>query len=186
MNRFRFLFVIVLGLFLAVAPSALAEGWITTGSSLRVKSVGPFTAKVYSITHQMKERPAQKSKQAVVDADVDKRFFWFMQRDVDAEKIKDALRKAFAMNRYGDTGKIEMFVGAFGKGDLVEYDQKRDKGVPSVTINYDAKTKTTSINVTGHGSASIPADPAFAKAVWLIWFGQIDQPSMGDQLISAL
>jgi hypothetical protein len=187
MRRSRFLSFVVAVLLFAVAPSALADGWFTTGSSMRVKSVGPFTAKVYLIQHQVMDKDrVQKSKQSMIDADVDKRFFWFMQRDVDAPKIKDALRKAFAMNGYNDSAKIEQFVGAFGEGDVVEYDSKKHKGVPSVTINYDANKKTTSITVNGHGSASIPNDPEFGKAVWRIWFGKIDQPSMGDQLISAL
>jgi hypothetical protein len=184
MSRSRFLFATFLALIVTFTVGALAGPMVTTGSAVRTKSIGPITAKVYSITHQMAEKPGQKSKQAVIEADVDKQFVWYMQRDVDAAKIKNAMRDAFKMNGYGDSGKIEQFVGAFGKGDVVEYDRKKDPK-PSVVIFYSAANKAVTINVTGHGSATI-AGQDFMKAVWSIWFGKIDQPAMGDQLISAL
>jgi hypothetical protein len=177
MNRFRLLFVIVLGLFGSFATSAFADAMIHTGDSVRVKSVGPFTAKVYSIRHDMKEKPATKSKQAVIDADVDKKFTWVMQRDVDSSKIQKALREAFAMNGYGDQGKIGQFIGAFNKEEVKEKS--------SVVISYNATSKATTIWVQNAGSATIPGAD-FMKGVWSIWFGKIDQPSMGDQLISKI
>ena len=177
MNRFRLLFVIVLGLFASFGTAAFADGMIHTGDSVRVKSVGPFTAKVYSIRHDMKERPATKSKQAVIDADVDKKFTWTMQRDVDSAKIQKALREAFAMNGFGDQGRIGQFVGAFNKEEVKENS--------AVVISYNATAKTVTIWVQGAGSATI-AGADFMKAVWSIWLGKIDQPAMGDQLISKL
>ena len=161
-----------------VPASANAQGaWIHTGDAVRTKSVGPFTAKVYAIRHDMKEKPGSKSKQAVIDADVDKKFTWRMLRDVDSGKIKKALQDAFAMNGYGDGGKIGQFVGAFNKDEV-----KEDS---AVVITYNAANKTTTIWVQNMGSATI-AGADFMKAVWSIWFGKIDQPSMGDQLISKL
>lgn len=160
------------------ASSALADGWVYTGDAVRTKSIGPFTAKVYSIRHDMKERPAAKSKQAVIDADVDKKFTWKMLRDVDSSKIQKALREAFAMNGYGDAGKINTFVGAFNKDEVKENSL--------VVISYTAANKNVSIWVQNGTTATIPGDPEFMKAVWRIWFGKIDQPSMGDQLISKL
>lgn len=171
------LFAIVLGLLFTIAPRAHADGMIFTGDAVRTKSVGPFTAKVYSIRHDMRERPATKSKQAVIDADVDKVFTWRMLRDVDTSKIKKALQEAFAMNGYGDGGKIGQFVGAFSQEEIKEDSQ--------VVIAYSAANKTVSISVAGGSKASI-AGVDFMKAVWSIWLGKIDQPSMGDQLISKL
>ena len=178
MNRFRLLFAIVLGLFVTVvSTSAFADGMIHTGDSVRVKSIGPFTAKVYAIRHDMKERPAQKSKQAVIDADVDKKFTWTMLRDVDSSKIQKALREAFAMNGFGDQGRINQFVGAFNR------DEVKEKS--AVVITYNAAAKTTTIWVQNGTTATVPGQD-FMKAVWSIWFGKIDQPSMGDQLIAKL
>jgi hypothetical protein len=39
--------------------------------------------------------------------------------------------------------------------------------------------------VQGQGAASVDGVD-FMKAVWSIWFGKIDQPSLGDQLISRI
>lgn len=163
---------------LAVPKSASAQaGWIHTGDAVRTKSVGPFTAKVYSIRHDMKDRPSAKAKQAVIEADVDKKFTWRMLRDVDSSKIKKALQDAFAMNGYGDGGKIGQFVSAFNKEEV-----KEDS---AVVITYNAANKTTTIWVQNGGTASV-AGADFMKAVWSIWFGKIDQPSMGDQLLAKL
>lgn len=178
MNRFRFLFAIVLGLFVTFTAGAFAQAaMIHTGDSVRVKSIGPFTAKVYAIRHEMKERPAQKSKRAVIDADVDKKFTWTMLRDVDSSKIQKALREAFAMNGYGDQARIGQFVGAFNKEEVKEKS--------AVVITYDAAAKSTTIWVQNGGRATI-AGQDFMKAVWSIWFGKIDQAAMGDQLIAKL
>ncbi|MEO7331721.1 MAG: chalcone isomerase family protein, partial [Minicystis sp.] len=120
--------------------------------------------------------PATKSKQAVIDMDTSKKFVWTMKRDVDKEKIQTALKDAFAMNRYADSGKIAQFVGAFS-ADLKEK--------ATVTIIYDADKKNTLVRVDGGSSATIDGVD-FMKGVWSIWFGKIDQPKLGDQLISKL
>jgi hypothetical protein len=179
MNRFRpaALFTLVLALFVTLASSAFADPMIHTGDAVRTKSVGPFTAKVYAIRHDMKEKPAAKSKQAVIDADVDKKFTWRMLRDVDSKKIQKALSEALAMNGMTDAGKVGQFVGAFKQEEVKEN--------TAVVISYSAATKATTIWVQGGGQATI-AGVDFMKAAWGIWLGKIDQPSMGDQLISKL
>jgi hypothetical protein len=179
--RRSFLFSMFLAVVMALSTSAFADGWIFTGNSVRTKSIGPFTAKVYSIRHDMKERPPTKSKQAVIDANVDKRFTWSMLRDVGSGKIQNALREAFQMNGYNDGGKIGQFVGAFSGEEVKE----ESNGQPSVVITYTAANQTTTIWVKGGKTVSIQGQD-FMKGVWSIWFGKIDQPSMGDQLISKL
>jgi hypothetical protein len=175
--RIALLFTMILALFVTLATTAFADGMVHTGDAVRTKSVGPFTAKVYAIRHDMKEKPATKSKQAVIDADVDKKFTWKMLRDVESGKIKKALEDAFKMNGFSDGGKIGQFVGAFNKDEVKENS--------AVVISYNAGNKTTTIWVQNGGSASV-AGADFMKAVWSIWFGKIDQPAMGDQLISLL
>ena len=177
--RFRpaMLFTMLLALVVSLASSALADGWIHTGDAVRTKSVGPFTAKVYAIRHDMKEKPAAKSKQAVIDADVDKKFTWRMLRDVDSSKIQNALREALTANGFSDAARVNQFVGAFSKDEVKENS--------AVVISYSAANKSTSIWVQNGGSARI-AGADFMKGAWSIWFGKIDQPSMGDQLISLL
>lgn len=177
MNRRSLLFIVVtvvLGLFSSIA---LADPMIHTGDAVRTKSIGPFTAKVYAIRHDMKEKPATKSKQAMIDADVDKKFTCVMLRDVDSKKIQNALRDAFKMNGFTDGGRIEQFVGAFNKEEVKEKS--------SWVISYNAAAKSVTIWVQGAGSATIQGQD-FMKAVWSIWFGKIDQPSIGDSLMSKL
>ena len=168
---------LVIALFLTLASTAFGDAWVYTGDAVRTKSVGPFTAKVYAIRHDMKEKPAQKSKQAVIEADVDKKFTWRMLRDVDSSKIKKALIEALQMNGFNDGGRIGQFVGAFNKEEVKENS--------AVVISYNAAAKNVTIWVQGAGTATV-AGQDFMKAVWSIWLGRIDQPSMGDQLISKL
>lgn len=178
MNRFRHFFAIVLGLFVTiVSTSAFADAMIHTGDAVRTKSIGPFSVKVYAIRHDMKARPAEKTKQAVIDADVDKKLTWTMLRDVDSPKIQKALREAFAMNGFNDQARINPFVAAFNKKEV------REK--TGVVISYNAAAKTTTIWVQDGTSATIQGQD-FMKAVWRIWFGKIDQPAMGNQLIAKL
>jgi hypothetical protein len=167
----------LLALTVTAAPSAFADPMIYTGDAVRTKSVGPFTAKVYSIRHDMKEKPETKSKQAVIDADVDKKFTWRMLRDVDSKKIQKALTEALQLNGFNDAGRTGQFVGAFNKEEVKENS--------AVVISYSAAAKSVTIWVQGAGSATIAGND-FMKAVWSIWLGKIDQPSMGDQLISKL
>jgi hypothetical protein len=153
-----------------------ADGWFHTGDGVRVKKVVFVNFDVYSIGHDMKDLPPSKSKQAVIDMDTDKRLTWRMLRDVEHEKIQNALSDAFAMNGYADASKIGPFVGAFS-GDL-------KKGAV-VTIQYGSASKAVSVTVQGGGTASVPGAD-FMRAVWSIWFAKIDQPALGDALIKNL
>jgi hypothetical protein len=170
------IFLAALTAVLLAVTGAFADDYTLTGTAIRVKTIAFVDIKVYEISHYMKSPPSPKSKQAVIDADVDKKFVWKMLRDVDKEKIQNALKDAFAMNGYTDGGKISAFMSAFS-GDLKEN--------ANVTISYDSAKKETTAKVGGGGSATV-AGADFMKAVWSIWFGKIDQPSLGDQLISKI
>jgi hypothetical protein len=178
-NGFAFAFLSVL--LLSVSAWALErskDGYFHTGDGVRTKSVAFVNVKVYAIGHDMKELPPTKSKQAVIDLDVDKRLTWKMLRDVDSEKIQNALKEAYAMNGYTDGGKIGQFMGAF-KGELKENQY--------VVISYNAASKATTLQVLGPGGGTATvAGVDFMKATWSIWFGKIDQPSLGDALISRI
>lgn len=174
-------FVFAIALLLALVGSAWAldpgpDGYYHTGGGVRVKTVVLVDVNVYQIDHYMKQLPPSRSKQAVIDMDTDKKFVWVMKRDVPNEKIVAALKDAFSMNGYSDSGKINAFIGAFSN-DLKEKSR--------VTISYDSSSKKTSVNVGGGGSATIDGAD-FMKGVWSIWFGKIDQPKLGDALISQI
>lgn len=148
-------------------------GWYKTGEGIRKKSVGPFKVDVYKIVHNTRKLPDQKTKQAMIALDADKRLDWIMMRDVEKAKITEALRDAYKMNGYTNQEKIGRFMSAFS-GDL--------KKGQRVTIDYDSAAKKTTVNVAGAGKASIEGDD-FMKGTWSIWFGKIDQPSLGDDLM---
>jgi hypothetical protein len=154
-----------------------ADGYYHTGDGIRVKTIAFVNFKVYAIGHDMKQLPDTKSKQAVIDVDTGKRFTWRMMRDVDASKIQNAIKEAFAMNGFSDSARITQFVGAFN-GDLKEGQ--------FVTITYDSDAKATTLRVLGGGGSATIAGVDFMKATWSIWFGKIDQPSLGDALISRI
>src|SRR5579863_6735931 len=173
-------FLALLTLTLFVAPSARAldrgaDGYFHTGDGIRVKSVAFVNFKVYAIGHDMKELPPTKSKQAVIDMDTGKRFTWKMMRDVDASKIQNALKEAYAQNGFNDAGRIGQLVGAFN-ADLKEGQY--------VTITYESGA--TTLRVLGGGGSATVQGADFMKATWSIWFGKIDQPSLGDALISRM
>jgi hypothetical protein len=169
------LFLAALVAALLAVTAAFADDWTLTGSGVRQKKVAIVNVDVYGISHYMKQLPPTKSKQAVIDMDTGKKFVWTMKRDVDNEKIVNALKDAFSMNGYGDQGKIGAFIGAF-KAELKEK--------ANVTIVYDADKKSTTVT-TPSGSATV-GGADFMKAVWSIWFGKIDQPALGDALISKI
>src|SRR5580704_2073285 len=119
---FALLVTVLLALSGALPALALdkgADGWFHTGDGIRVKTVAFVNFKVYAIGHDMKDLPDAKSKQAVIDLDTTKRFTWRMMRDVEASKIQNALKEAFAQNGFSDAGRIGQFTGAFN-GDLKE------------------------------------------------------------------
>ncbi len=160
----------------AAALEANKDGWFHTGDGIRTKSVAFINVKVYAIGHDIKALPPTKSKQAVIDADVDKRLTWKMLRDVDHDKIIHALREAYAQNGYGDSGKIGQAMGAFTS-------ELKENTYVTIAYNSTAKTTTFTVMGAGGGTATVPGVD-FMKATWSIWFGKIDQPSLGDALLS--
>jgi hypothetical protein len=176
----KLLRTLTLFLALTLAPNALAiqadgNGWYHTGDAVRQKTVLFVTANVYQIGHDMKCVVA-KSKQAVIDADCDKKFTWKMMRDVGASKIVDAMREAYQKNGYGDAAKINAAMGAFN----AEFKENA-----YVKITYDSASKTTTFWEQNGGTANVPGLD-FMKATWSIWLGKIDPPSIGDRLIANL
>lgn len=169
-------FIALLTAMLLAVTSGLADDWKHTGTGVRVKTIVVVDVDVYQISHYMKEFPATKSKRAVIDAETGKKIVLKMLRDVDKDKMITALRDAYAMNGYTDQAKIDKAMRVV-TGELKEN--------TLVTIQYDAEKKTTSIHMAGGGSTSIEGAD-FMKATWSIWFAKIDQPSLGDKLISKI
>jgi hypothetical protein len=171
-----FSFLAAIAAMVVLTGTAIASDWTLTGSGIRVKTILIVDVNVYSISHFMQQAPSEKSKRAVIDMDVNKKFECKMLRDLDGEKLKTALTEAYAKNGYTDQAKIGKILGAFPK-ELKE-GQK-------FSINYDADKKATTFNIAGQGSVTVDGVD-FMKGTWSIWFGKIDQAKLGDQLISKL
>lgn len=178
----RYLPLAALAFFASVAaPPAHAmekdsEGYYRTGWGIRKKTVALFKVDVYSIAHYVREVPTAKSRAAMIALPTDKKFAWKMLRDVDHDKIVEALRGGYAMNGYKDGEKINKFVSAFS-GDL--------KKGQVVAIRYAAAHKTTSLSIAGGPPTTVQGED-FMRGTWSIWFGNIDQPRLGDELIKEI
>jgi hypothetical protein len=156
------------------AVPAKADAYIYTGEGIRTKSIAFVKVKVYVAKHEMKQAPAQKSKRAVIDMDTDKRITLTMLRDVDAEKMRDVLKEAYQKNGFND-GRVGTLLAAFA-GEAKEKSQ--------IVFSYDAASKTVTLQTNSGRASATGVD--FMKATWSIWFGNIDQPELGDQMISRL
>ncbi len=152
------------------------DGYYHTGTGTRVKKVVLVNVKVYEANHYMKVLPDKKSKQAVVDASCDKKVVLRMLRDVEAEKMRDALTES-----YGRTGADKAKIA-----QLLNTLSTELKENTYLIFAYNAEQKTTMLKV-GDKQVSIVGED-FMKSTWNIWFGPgiNDQPGLGDQLISKL
>src|SRR5262249_12889992 len=143
---------------------------------IRVKSLVVVKLKIYAIGHDMRELPSTRSKQAVMEMDVDKRLSWKMLRDAGGGRLQSILPDGFARDGYRDGAKIAAFLSPFGGG-------LRDN--QHVVISYASATKTTTVAVEGVSPVSV-AGLDFMRATWGIWFGNTDDPALGDALIARL
>lgn len=173
MNKIISSIMVVLALFVfGMDVMAQAQNYTTTGFGIRVKKIAFVSVNVYQITHQMKDVPANRSASEMINADTDKRFYLKMKRDVDAAKIGAAFNDAYTLNGYSNKANQQTLFGVL-KGDLKENE--------TITISYNATTKTTSCNYGGKTSTVAGVD--FMKATWSIWFGKIDQPALTAALV---
>ena len=159
-------------LLLGMEVFSQAANFTTTGSAIRVKKIAFVSVNVYAITHQMKDIPEARSAAEFINAETDKRFILKMKRDVDSAKIVTAINDAFGLNGYSNKANQDTFSSVL-TGDLKEND--------TITISYNAASKTTTCNYSGKTSTVAGSD--FMKATWSIWFGKIDEPSLTTALV---
>lgn len=168
------IFLLLMGF---VSGEIFAQGgeFVTTGSGIRVKKILLMNVNVYSITHQMKTPPSPKSAQAIIDADVEKKFTLKLMRDIDAEKISNAIKEAYGKNGYSNTANINT-ISSILVGDIKEGG--------TIVFSYNPTSKTTTCSFAGKTTTVTGAD--FMKATWSIWFGKIDQPALTEALMSKI
>ncbi len=164
-----------------IAPSAQAleprrNGWFVTGSATRLDGADGRT-KDYTLVHEMRVLPRAKTKRAVIDAEVDKRFTWRLHRALPCAAVKTSLRDGFARNAFTNTAKISQIANTCSGPTL--------KAGAQVVIAYAASTRTTTFWVEGMGTASVVGTD-FMKAVWSLWLGNVSQPKLGESLVARL
>lgn len=154
-------------------PAWALEGFVHTGTGVRVKKVLFVSAKVYDISHYMRLLPKQHTRSAVIEADVDKLVSWRMLRDVGEEKIRDSMKGAYALNGYRQDATINQVLTVF-VGGLREGEQLK--------VSYATRTKATTFSRPTGRSVTITG-AEFMRATWSMWFGKSDQPTLGDDLL---
>jgi len=167
--------VVLLGFVLNWGLFAQAKDFTTTGSGVRVKKIAFVSVKVYSISHAMKEVVKEKNAAAIISAETDKKFVLKMMRDIDSEKIKNAIYEAYANNGNSNKANQEKLFSSVS-GDLEEGSV--------ITISYSAASKT--VSVTSGGKTSSVTGSDMMQATWSIWFGKIDQASLTQSLMSQI
>lgn len=172
----------VIALPLAVAPSFSylqaqnRDPWIQTGEGVREKTLAWVHVQAYTISHWVQKQPSILSKSALNDLEADKKFSITMLRNVRAGQMKGMFRDAYALNGYCDKARIDQFLSALTR-DLVKGDH--------ITITYAPLCQATTLTLQGGGTAVIPGRE-FMRATWSLWFGQSEQPALGDALVSKL
>jgi len=127
---------VVLALFVTAFAARVRGPHDLHRGRVRTKSVGPFTAKVYSIRHDMKEKPAT-SRSRRSSTRRRQEFTWRMLRDVDSKKIQKGALRGPRHERLQGRRPHRQFVGAFDKEEVKENS--------AVVISYNATAKTVTI-----------------------------------------
>lgn len=149
------------------------EAFTKTGEGVRVKAIAFINVSVYYIVHSMKGPLPAKNPQAIINADQDKTFWLSMMRDIDSAKIVNAIQEAYVRNGYNNAGNGQACFGVI-TGELKQND--------TITIYYSSASKTVTCSYKGKSASVGGVD--FMKATWSIWFGNIDQPALTQQLMA--
>ncbi len=155
------------------AAGAAPDGYHHTGDAVLKANHWPFTIELFAVAHDMKDLPAEKSRQAVIALDTDKRLTLRFLRDMDPDRITQWLENEYARGGFRDAERIRAVVGAFGAARLAKDEQ--------AVIQYDAATQVTTVTV-GSGAAVPVKGVDFMRATWAVWFGR----SLGDSLVARL
>lgn len=126
------------------------------------------------VVHDVERLPADPSRQALLDVDVDKRLTLIALSDVDADTMREGLRERFARRGFGDRERVDRFLAAL---------TGRIARGQSVIISYDAAAKITRLAVEGR-TATTGEGLDFMRATWSLWFGESVPSSLADSLRS--
>lgn len=149
-----------------------SRGMVRTGEGIKVMRVGSLELHLYFLRHEMRRLPPVRSRDAFIDADVDKRFVLRMLRDADGDLLREAFRDALLKSGWDDAARLRVFLSAV---------RERLKAGAYVSITYDATRKVTTLAFDDTPGASVEGY-AFMRAVWGMWLGKDEAPALADAL----
>jgi hypothetical protein len=142
--------------------------WTTRGSSPRI--VGN---ELYTVRHEMRHLPGQRTRQAFIDAAVDKRFVLHMLCDIDGDRARENLRDALFRNGCIDPSRVRAFLGAL---------DRTLRAGSYVVVAYDAALAETTLKVENGRSVTV-AGADFMRAVWATWLGPFASSQLAQSLV---
>src|SRR5512142_1182267 len=155
------------------AAGAAPDGYHHTGDAVLKANHWPFTIELFAVGHDMRDLPAEKSRQAVIALDTDKRLTLRFLRDMDPDRITRWMENEYAHAGFRDAERVRAVVGAFGADRLAKDEQ--------AVVQYDAATQITTVTV-GRGAPIQVKGLDFMRATWAVWFGR----ALGDGLVAQL
>ncbi len=133
------------------------DGFYPTGLVVRTDHAG----REYTIVHQVKTRPTQRTAAGLVLADVEKRFLITPARDIPCEAFRAQLRAGLVRN--GMQQATATTLASACSGGII-------KARSRIVIAYSPSTRVTVLDIEKVGSARVSGLDAM-KSVWGVWLG---------------
>jgi hypothetical protein len=159
--------------FVASAVWSTDGGFVRTGEGIKSLRIGTLDVRVYVVRHDMRQLPAVRSRKALIEADVDKRFTLRLLRDMEAHHLQETLRDALLQNGSDDPVRIRAFLAGLSR-DV--------KAGTHVVVSYDARTRTTSLAVDGVVGSTVESF-RFMTEVWSVWLGKGEAAALAEALV---
>lgn len=127
---------------------------------------------ILRLAHDVRELPPERSPQAIVELDADKRMTLHALRDLPGERMRKTLAERYAKRGFADAARVARFLTPL---------QTTIAGGSTVAFTYEAATKTTRLTV---GAASTSEHGLeFMQATWALWFGPSASAETAQELL---
>ncbi len=137
------------------------DGFVQTGLVVRMDRAGV----PYSILHEVKELPKQRTSDALVTAEVDKRFVITPLRDATCADFRAMLD--VRLTRNGARRQLEGALPLACSATLLRAHSR-------ILLNYSARTKIVTLRIERQGTAEASGTDAM-RVVWNAWLGPAEQ-----------
>lgn len=141
----------------ALADTPGPDGYYQTGLAVHT-TAGEHD---YTTVHELKELPAQRTPQAIIDAETRKRFVISTFQDVPCSTFSGFLRTGLLRE-----GMLQADVERLANVCSVPSVKKGRR----IVVAYDPATTVTTLSIEKVGTASVAGHSAMVR-VWKVWFG---------------